>query len=129
MTDHETIAATVDAINRVWQGHDPEIIGAELRRFFADDMVIVGPDFTVLARGVEACTRSYAEFISNASIDKYESGELSIEIFADVAIVVHPWSMTFSIFGKQSSESGREVFTFARVSGSWRAVWRAMLPG
>lgn len=128
MTDQETIAATVDAINRAWRGHDPETITSELRRYFAEDMVIVGPDLRVLARGSEACTRSYAEFISNASINTYESGELAIELFGDVAIAVHPWSMTFSIFGRQSTESGREVFTFTRSNGSWRAIWRAMLP-
>lgn len=128
ITDNETVAQIVEAINRVWREHDPATITRELQRYFAEDMVIVGPDLAILARGAEACVRSYAEFVTNASIDTYESGDLTIEVFGDVAIVAHPWSMTYSIFGRQSSEAGNEVFTFARRDGSWRAVWRAMLP-
>lgn len=123
MTDREQIQQLVKKINEAWVQGRP----GELSSYFHKDMVIVGPDFQSLATGVEACVRSYQDFLSSAEVHEYKDSEPSIDLWASTAVAAYSWQIAYTMSGKSLLESGRDLFVFNRDDTSWKAVCRAVV--
>ncbi|HMK31586.1 MAG TPA: nuclear transport factor 2 family protein [Terriglobales bacterium] len=126
--DHQQIRLLLSKINDAWLRGGPEDIPLALNSCFHSDIRIKGPGFQEMATGKEACIRSYQEFLRQAQIRGCTLSEPAIDVYGDTAVATLRWDMTYALNGQEFSESGHDLFVFARIAGQWLAAWRAMLP-
>jgi ketosteroid isomerase-like protein len=121
--DQEQIRSLLSTINEAWlKGHTER-----LNECFRDDAVVKGPDLQEMARGREACVKSYADFIRTAIVKEFQAFEPVIDLFSNVAVVTSPWEITYSMNDRDYHESGRDLLVFIREVGKWRVAWRSVL--
>lgn len=115
-------------INNAWLKGRPDKLSDVPKDCFHKDVVIKGPGFQQLAEGNDACTKSYNDFIHQATVRECKLSEPDIDLWGNTAVATYSWEMTYEMNGQDHHESGYDLFVFARARGRWRAVWRAMLP-
>ncbi len=121
--DQEQIRSLVSRINEAWlKGHTER-----LNECFHDDAVVKGPDLQEMARGREACVKSYADFIRMAIVKEFQAFEPVIDVFSNVAVVTSPWEIGYRMNDRDYHESGRDLLVFIREDGGWQVVWRTVL--
>jgi len=120
---NEEIRLILQQINNAWYSGNPD----ELNEFFHFDIVMKGPCFQTIARGRDACIQSYKDFLTQCTIKDYQQSEPDIDVWGDTAVSIVPWTMTYVLNGEEYTESGFDVFTFARHEGKWLAVWRTLV--
>jgi len=125
--DEELVRALVGRINDAWLKGRPEDIPASLDGCFHERMTIRGPDFQNMANGKEACIRSYADFLKQASVRDCTLSDPDIQVVGDTAVAVYAWNMTYELSDQEYRETGRDVFVFTRDGDRWLAVWRVLL--
>ena len=122
--DQEEIRQLLKNINEAWvQGH-PE----RLRKYFHEDMVIARPGFRGGGRGKDVCAESYGDFINHATVRKFQESNQQIDVWADTAVASYRFEMQYQIGEEEHRDSGVDLFVFARQKGTWRAVWRTIIP-
>ena len=114
-------------INDSWLSNNPDEVSKVLNDCFHQDMVIKGCDLKTMAKGRQACVRSYVGFIQQAKISAFSQNEPDIHVTGDTAIATYGWTIMYTLEGKEYTEPGHDVFVFQRTNGKWLAVWRAML--
>jgi len=102
---HELFFQIVKEINRLWQDGPFE----KLKDYFHEKMVIVSPDLQVLGDGREACIKSYAEFVSQARIDKYEENPPEVHAWGNTAVVSYTLKSFCGVQGPAARETYREL--------------------
>jgi ketosteroid isomerase-like protein len=118
-----TPAAVIDAINAAWRTGDVD----DLANYFSPHMVIVGPDYQPMARGVDACVASYRDFLRVSTVREYKQSALMVHEADPVAVVTFNWEMDYEQGGRRSREAGSDLFVLRRRDGQrWQAVWRAV---
>jgi ketosteroid isomerase-like protein len=121
--DQEQIRSLLSRINEAWlKGHTER-----LNEYFHDDVVVKGPDLQEMARGREACVKSYADFMRMAKVKEFQAFEPVIDLFGNVAVVTGPWKISYRMNDRDYHESGRDLLVLIREVGEWRVVWRAVL--
>jgi ketosteroid isomerase-like protein len=121
--DQEQIRSLLSRINEAWlKGHTEG-----LNECFHDSVVVRGPDFQEMARGREACVKSYADFIRLARVEEFQESEPSIDVIGNVAVVTSPWKISYWMNDRDYHESGRDLLVFIREVGRWRVAWRSVL--
>jgi ketosteroid isomerase-like protein len=73
--------------------------------------------------------RRYVDFVRAAAVKECTLDEPTIHVAGDTAVATCRWSMRWERDGRESTESGFDVFAFTRAEGRWLACWRALLPG
>ena len=63
-----------------------------------------------------------------AKVHDFVTPEPEIHVAGDAATAVCPWTMTYTLDNETYTESGHEIQALTRSGGSWRIMWRAMLP-
>lgn len=122
--DHEEIRRLLSKINEAWlRGHTQE-----LNNCFHDDVVVKGPEFQEMARGREACVRSYEDFIRLATVREFKAPQPVVDVFGSMAVAVGPWEISYTTSDKDYHESGHDLMILTREEGKWQVVWRAVLP-
>jgi ketosteroid isomerase-like protein len=121
--DREEIRSLLGRINEAWLGGHAE----RLNEWFHEDVVVKGPDFKEMARGREACVRSYADFIRLAKVGDFRASEPVIDLIGDLAVVISPWEIDYSMNDRDYHECGRDLLVLAREGEGWRVAWRAVL--
>jgi ketosteroid isomerase-like protein len=115
-------AEVVATINAAWRTGRTE----GLATHFDPDIVIVGPEYRPLARGVEACLASYRDFLRVSVIHDYRQADVSVHEAGGVAVVTYTWEMDYEQGGRRSRETGTDLFVLRREGEQWLAVWRAV---
>ena len=118
----------VSRINQAWSSLRGKAMAGALNECFAEEIVVRGPGFAFLGKGRELAVKSYQDFMNQAEVKSLSLGEPAIDVAGDTAIAQYTWTMTYALSGQEYTEHGQEVFVFARRSGKWLAVWRALLP-
>ena len=126
--DRDQIKRVLEKINEAWSQGDPRDIPEKLGSAFHPDMVIKGPNFREMSRGVKACVQSYQDFLDQARVHQCKFFEPHIDVAGDTAVATYAWEMTYERMGETYEESGHDLFVFNRSNGKWLAVWRVMLP-
>jgi len=119
----DEIRNALEGISRAWR----ERRFNDLTPFFDENIVMKGPAFRQLCRGREALADSYAEFMAKSKVVHYAESNHSIDLWGDTAAATYDWTMTYEQAGKTSTESGQDMFVFARRQSEWKAVLRVML--
>ena len=117
-----TVADTIDSINDAWRTGRVDTLQA----VFDTDMVIVGPNYEPLARGVGACVASYRDFLGASIVHEYRQSGVAIHESGPVAVASFAWEMDYEQAGKRSRERGKDLFVLRREGDEWLAVWRAV---
>ncbi|MFN2528848.1 MAG: nuclear transport factor 2 family protein [Candidatus Baltobacteraceae bacterium] len=119
------IAGLVSAINNAFSNGEESALRTALDEIFHRDMVIRGPEFVLMAEGKKACIDSYVRFANEASVISFETTELVIDVFDDMATAKCAWQLRYEMGGSQYDQKGDEVFMFVHEGGKWLAAWRA----
>lgn len=123
--DEIAIRDLLAAINAAWLERRFE----DFDTFFADDIVLVAPDFSARLVGRAASVETFREFMERAAVTSFVEDDLSVTISGDTAVADFAWEMTWTDGETPHSQRGRDLFVFSRQGGTWRAVWRTLLPG
>ncbi len=127
MNGSNEIRKLLGEINDAWTSGHAEELPAALDRCFHERIVFRGPDLRELARGKQACIRSYEDFVRNAKVLGWEFSDPLINMCGDTAVATYDWNVSYEMNGHEQRESGHDLFVFSRESGQWLAVWRAVL--
>lgn len=119
---HE-IRDVIDNINRVWLQGDPQ----DLRQFFHPDVVVQPPGESPRAYGIEACVSSYAEFRSQARIQRFTPGDAEIDVFGDTAVATYRYEIAYILADEAFDETAGELLVLMHGDDGWRIIWRTLL--
>jgi len=117
------IIELVHRMNDAWVTGNPEALAS----FFREDIVMVNPDFSQRTQGREACVASYSDFCTQAVIQGFKIGELTVDAFDNTAVAVYSYEIAYEMGGETFNDHGRDIFVFERSSGEWQAAWRTMI--
>ena len=123
----QEVCLVLETINRAWLGENPEVVRAALASCFHPDMVIKDAALKTVARGREACIRSYLDFIKLARVSSFQQAAPDVHLSAECAVASYYWRIVYLLAGQTYDEHGSDIFVFARTEGKWLALWRAML--
>ena len=122
-SDSEAVRHIIDQINALWQSKQYK----EIRRYLAEDVVILPPGFTDRVEGRDAYVQSYRDFDQNATVHEFSPDEPQIEIFENTAIAICPFSIKYELTDTLYRERGSDILVFSRISSAWRIIWRTMV--
>lgn len=119
---HE-IRDVIDNINRVWLQGDPQ----DLRQFFHPDVVVQPPGESPRVYGIEACVSSYAEFRSQARIQRFTPGDAEIDVFGDTAVATYRYEIAYILGDEAFDKTAGELLVLMHGDDGWRIIWRTLL--
>ena len=121
--DQEQIRSFISRINEAWlKGHTER-----LNECFHDDMVVRGPDLQQMARGREACVKSYEDFIRLATVREFKASEPVIDVFDNMGVATCPWEISYRMNDQDHTESGHDLLVLTRQGSKWQVAWRTVL--
>lgn len=123
-TDREKILQILHKINEAWSKGEAD----QLKEYFHDDLVILGPNLQRMGEGKKACMESYKEFIAQAIVHDYREIDHTIDVWGNTAVVTYVFDISYEMNGQTFRESGHDMFVFNREGEQWLAVWRMVLP-
>lgn len=127
MTDQDQVREVIGRLHDAWSNRRPEDIPTAMKGLWHEDAVILA-GAQEMARGRDACVKSYQDFVEQASLTETRLGEPSIEVWGDVAVATSAWHMTYDLDGQTHRESGHESFVLVRTDRGWEIVWRSIVP-
>jgi hypothetical protein len=124
-------AVRVEIVELLGQINDAWTLGKldRLHDLFHDEMVIMGPDGTVMGEGREVCVQSYADFANRATVHGFRWDEPVVHVWAGSATCHSRYEIDYEVEGERKKESGGDFFLFVRVGDGWRVAQRIVLPG
>ena len=102
-TPQAEIQRIVRGINAAWLEDEH----ARLNDFFHADVVFVDGDGRPMARGRDACVRTYVAFSTEARVTHFREAEAQVEVFGAVAVAHVPFEIAYSLAGQSYREPGR----------------------
>jgi uncharacterized protein (TIGR02246 family) len=127
VTDEDEVRAVIVRLNDAWSNRKPGDIPMAMEGLWHEDAVILA-GAQEMARGREACIRSYQDFVEQATLEGTRLGDPSIDVWGDTAVATSAWHMTYDLDGQTYRESGHESFVLVRTEGGWEIVWRSIVP-
>ena len=116
----------IAALNDIALHGPPAKIASDVRPYFTDDAIIVGPDLKRAARGGDAVAASYAEFREAADILDVWIGDPEVDESSSVATATLPWEMHYLCEGVEATECGDDIYVLRREGDDWKICWRAI---
>jgi ketosteroid isomerase-like protein len=113
----------VTAINDAWQAGRYD----DLRDYFHPDVVAAQPGFAQRTVGREPLIDGYRDFMHNAVIHSFSTGETHVDHAGDSAVTTTSWSMDYEFGGQRYDERGWDLLVFGRREGKWQVVWRTVV--
>ena len=110
----------IEAYDRCWLEGRPQ----DLRQFLHPDVVFTGPQFQRLAVGIDACVKSYEDFIAQAKVHAFKTSDYVIDVAEQAAVITYCWMVDYEIAQKRYSEIGRELLVLVRRADRWLVAWR-----
>jgi ketosteroid isomerase-like protein len=121
--EQEQIRNLLSRINEAWLTGQTE----RLSDCFHNHMIVKGPDLQEMARGREACVKSYADFIRLATVGEFQASEPVIDLIGNVAVATSAWEISYRMNDRDYHESGRDLLVLTREDGGWQVAWRTVL--
>lgn len=122
--EKKAIESLVREINKAWLQRDFD----RLRRRFHPQIVMVAPGFDERVSGVDACVKSFEDFLANAEVRDFEESEVTVDCRGSAAVATFRFETSYRMDERNYEESGREIWVFARDQEGWRAIWRTQVP-
>jgi hypothetical protein len=122
-TEAAKVRETLDLINRAWLDKQPR----RLEPFLDEQIVMVVPGFVARSTGAKSFIEGFVDFCANATVHRYDEGDLQIDVIGETAIASFTFEMIYERGGGKYLCKGRDLWIFSKVAGEWKAVWRTML--
>lgn len=114
------VRAVIARLDAAWQNLEFD----DFEDCFAEDAVIVGPDYQPAASGRVACAESYREFACNAAIIDYSESGHQLHLWEHLAVYTFAWRMTYEREAGPKAEAGTDELVLGLVDNQWRIVFR-----
>ena len=124
MDDLAQIDSIIATINDAWQKEKPGEIAAKIRRFIADDAVIIGPALTRVVENGDAFAKSYDDFAGSARFVSVELDPPDIDLLGETAVATMEWQVRYVLEEVDQTETGYDVYVFRRDRDEWKLTWR-----
>jgi|SRR5579859_7761985 len=100
---------------------------ADLRRYLADDVVMVAPEAQHRISGSAAAIETYRDFMERSRVDMFAPVDYRVTRTAETAVVEYAWRMAWETEGEPFDAEGREVLVLAERDKGWQVIWRMQL--
>jgi ketosteroid isomerase-like protein len=120
--DKKAIQEVLQKLNDCWHQKQYDKMGA----YIAEEVVIVPPGSSERVRGRESYIQSYKDYDSAAVTTEFLPGELQIDLFGDIAVVLFPFFIAYELQGISHREHGKEALLLKRTRETWQILWRTM---
>lgn len=127
MTEEDEVRRVIGRLHDAWSKNPSDEIPRAMDGLWHRDAVILA-GAQEMARGREACIKSYQDFVEQAIVEDTTLGKPSIEVWGDTAVATSAWHMTYDLDGQRHTESGHESFVLVRTDSGWEIVWRSIIP-
>jgi ketosteroid isomerase-like protein len=127
VTEGDQVRQVIGRLHDAWSKHPPDEISQAMDGLWHRDAVILA-GAQEMARGRDACIKSYRDFVEQVTLEDTTLGQASIEVWGDTAVATSSWHMTYDLDGQRHSESGHESFVLVRTEREWEIVWRSIIP-
>jgi len=114
----------VREINRAWLERRP----ADLARFLDDEIVIVPPGLRGAVHGRQAAVDSYEQFADAATMHAADFDDADVHVWGDTAVATYRFTLDYALSGARSHDTGWDVLVLRHTPGTWRVVWRTIIP-
>lgn len=116
----EEILSFLQEYNQTWLRND--IPG--LKTFFHENIVILNSKMEILGSGLDACIKSYEDFLSQGTIHEFTVEKNHVEDLGQNVMLITGYVMDYEIGGKRYKENGKEMLVLSKQSGDWKIVIR-----
>lgn len=99
----------------------------DLKEYFHPEMAMASPGFGATAAGADAVLEGFEDMVRTTTVDSFDTGEPTIHVVGSSAVVSYSFDMVYVRDEKRYHSSGRDLWMFSFVDGSWKAIWRTML--
>lgn len=120
MTEHQRVAATLDAINQAWQQGRPR----DLEPLFHPEIVVCFPGGRSVGRA--AAVAGFEDFCAHARVHDFEASQQQVDLFDATAVASCSFKMVYERGGQRYACTGRDLWVLQREAAGWLAVWRMM---
>jgi Domain of unknown function (DUF4440) len=121
--DEKEVWEVIQRINSAWLKKQPE----RLPELLHDRIVVVGTDGRRYGEGRAACVESYRSFSEQATVSFYQESHRQVDVYRVVAVVGYRFEIEYTINGKTSRDTGRDLFVLEKENDRWLAVWRQVV--
>ena len=119
----DTLRGMMRDLNHAWLDGNVN----DIRKYYAEDAVMVLPGFTDRVVGRSPCVDSYREFVENAAVQNFEELDSMIDVWDSTAVVSYEYRIAYRMAETDYEETSRELVVFAQRNGGWQIVWRTVL--
>lgn len=113
----------VTAMNRAWVTGSPERVAG----FLHDRVTIPGPGLALMAEGKTACTRSYEDFVSRATIHHFSEHSPIVRVSFPTAVAGYRYDIRYTMEGVLHEEKGQDLLVCLHEGGRWLVLCREVL--
>ena len=124
MNVEDEIHGIVRKINEAWLERRP----ADLAHFLHDEIVVAPPGFEGHVQGRQAAVDSYEQFAAAATVHAADFDEPDVQAWEDTAVATYRYTLDYSMGGARNHDTGWDVLVLRRAAGTWRVVWRTIIP-
>jgi hypothetical protein len=118
----DEVSGTLSSINQAWLEGRPR----DLERYLDPNVVMLLPGGSrVEGRG--ALVQSFVDMCENARVLGFEESDRQIDLHDGFAIASFAFLLVYEREGARYRSTGRDLWVFSRIEGSFRAVYRTML--
>ncbi len=100
----------------------------DLKKFLAEDVVLVAPGGSPRLEGIMPVIESYRQFMTYAQVRLFRSRDHVVTTRRETAIGEYAWEMTWVAEGIEHLDEGREILVLVRGKNQWRVAWRTQIP-
>jgi hypothetical protein len=124
----EIIWRAVRASNAAWLAGRAQDAG----RLLHPEVVVVAPDLQRTVVGREAVVASFAAFVKQAKVHRFEEREHAVTLLpphaGGGAVVTYRFSIRYEMNGAIHDEQGQEILLLIASTQGWQVVWRTQIP-
>jgi uncharacterized protein (TIGR02246 family) len=121
--DCHEIWTLIDRCNDAWTAGRP----ADAGLLYADDAVLVAPGLADTVRGRDAITETYVQFLSAATVERFDVERRSLHTFDATAIAAYVFEIDYTMGDTAHSERGEEILLLHRRESGWQVSWRTQV--
>jgi len=121
-TEEQRITEIIDEINESWLFQKFDKIATHLH----EEVVLVQRDFEDAIIGKETYIEAYQEFTQHAAVNRYRADKVHVFCSDEVANAHYQFRIEYETAEEVVQEKGIDVFTFKKVKGEWKVIWRSV---
>ena len=120
---NEKILSFIANFNHSWTKGKLDLIP----EFLHEKVVFISPDLSTEIVGIEACIKTFEDYLNTAKTNKFRTTDIGINIWNSTAMVVLEYYVEYEIEEQVYKENCTECWTLVNQSEKWKLAWRALV--